>query len=69
MTDPELDRLRERFPVGSQVRPGPGMVDKDPHEIVGHTRMEKPFSAPMLLVRRPDGSTVRADPRWWRVVS
>lgn len=65
--DPELDRLRERYPVGSLVRPGPGMVDEEPREVVDHTRMHPPFRRPMLVLKTPRGEIELGDPDHWRI--
>lgn len=65
--DPELDRLRAWFPVGTVVRVAPGFVDPGQHVVVGHTRPRATFG-PVLLLRTPDSAVIPSRADWWRRV-
>lgn len=64
--DPELARLRDRFPINTPVCTGPGLLDRGVHIVIGHDRMHRPFRRAVLVLKAPDGAITRGTPDMWR---
>lgn len=67
--DPELARLRQRYPINTPVRTGPHLVDKGVHIVIGWDRMHWPFQSAVLVLKTPDGEIRRGTPDMWRIAT